>query len=130
MDRLNELETLIVEALAADYGGIDVAGLTAQQEADVRRLTSKKAVLQTPDAIREYLKARLVLSVGLMGDHCTEEQWRSGIEGAILEGRTSIVREILDWMEKLLCSECGSEIEEWKKFCGQCGAAVAPTSFQ
>jgi len=125
MDRINELETLIIEALAADYGRIDVAGLTAQQESDVRRLTSKKTVLQTPDAIREYLKATLVLSVGLMGDHCSEEQWRSGVEGAILEGRTSIVREILDWMEKLLCSECGSEIEEWEKFCSQCGATVA-----
>jgi NAD dependent epimerase/dehydratase family enzyme len=126
MDRLNELETRIIEALAADYGGIDVPGLTAQQEADVRRLTTKKAVLQTADAIRDYLKARLALSVELMGDHCSEEQWRRGVEGAILEGRTSIVRELLDWLEKIPCSECGSYIAEGAKFCGECGAS-SPT---
>jgi len=123
---LKELETLIIEALAGDYGRNDVDGLMTQRDSDLSRLTSQKVVLQSPDAIQDYLRARLVLSIELMGDHCEEERWRSGVEGAILEGRTSIVRELLDWLAKIPRSECGSYIAEGAKFCGACGAA-SPT---
>lgn len=63
-----------------------------------------------------------------MAEHYTEERWRTGVTGAILAaGRMSMLREILDWMERNVCPQCGKEIQECYKFCVHCGAVVMET---
>jgi hypothetical protein len=126
MDNLKELEALILEEQAASYGRTSVAELQHQRDVDINRLTTHS--VRTPQEIRERLQGALLLSVEVKAEHCDEEQWRTGVVGAILEGRISILREILDWMAKMPCSQCGNDIVEGAKFCGQCGAAVPTPS--
>ena len=114
----------ILEEQAATYASSSTDDLIAQGDADTRRLSKEQKLLQTPEVIRDRLRATLVLSLLLMGERRQEAQWRAGLVGAILQGRISILREILDWIEMVQCSVCGGEIGEGAKFCGQCGAAA------
>jgi hypothetical protein len=122
MDNLKLLETLILEEQAASYGRTSVEALQHQRDADINRLTTPS--VRIPQEIRERLQGSLLLSVEVKAEHCDEEQWRTGVVGAILEGRMSILREILDWMARVPCSQCGNDIVEGVKFCGHCGTAV------
>jgi hypothetical protein len=97
---LKKIETMVIETTAAAYGRSSVDDLIAQQQADIKRLAKGEALARTPEAIRDQLQAILVVSIELMAEHCNEERWRRGIEGAILEGRISILRETLDWIGK------------------------------
>ena len=123
---LKDIETRNIEDVAHAYGlKASVDDIEAQRYADINRLATQKTLKQTPEAIRDQLQAMLVLSLEVMSEHYTEERWRTGVVGAILAGRMSMLREILDWMEKVVCSQCGNAVHEGYKFCVQCGAAVA-----
>ena len=123
---LKKLETLIIEERAAAYGHTSVDDAIRDGDADLERL--KKAQVSRPmlEAVWEQIQAMFAMSIELMADHIEEERWRTGVEGAILEGRLSALREILDWMGRLLCSGCENEIGEEASFCSHCGAAVSP----
>jgi hypothetical protein len=54
--------------------------------------------VQTAEAIQEYLQETLVQLIEVKASKCYEEEWRTGIPGAILEGRISMVTELLDWI--------------------------------
>ena len=54
--------------------------------------------MPTPEAIAEYLSDTLVQLIEVKAAKCDDEEWRTGIPGAILEGRISMVTDILDWM--------------------------------
>ena len=41
----------------------------------------------------------LVLSVEAKAQKYGQEEWHTGIPGAILEGRINVLEEILDWIE-------------------------------
>jgi hypothetical protein len=55
--------------------------------------------MKTPEAIQRYLREMLVLSIETKAEKYDQEEWRTGIPGAILEGRITLLEEILDWME-------------------------------
>jgi hypothetical protein len=55
--------------------------------------------MQTPEAIRDYLQETLVQLIEVKATKYDDEEWRTGIKGAILEGRIDILQEILDWIE-------------------------------
>ena len=122
---VRELETSIIEQLAAVYGRRNIDELITQRDTDIKRFATKNNSMQTPEAIRNRLRTMLVLSIEVMGEGCQDERWRSGVVGAILEGRMSILREVLDWLESVPCTRCGNEISEGDDFCVRCGAAVA-----
>ena len=98
-DELKVIEASIIEELAAGYSHSSVNNLAAQRDADIKRVTTQSPVTQTPGGIRDRLRGMLVLSIELIGESYHDEAWRSGVEGAILEGRMSVLREMLDWME-------------------------------
>jgi hypothetical protein len=54
--------------------------------------------MPTPKDIREYLEETLVQLIEVKAAKCDDEEWSTGIPGAILEGRISMVNDILDWM--------------------------------
>ena len=96
MNDLKELETSILEKLAAAYGHTSVEELIAESEADIKRLQTK-AIVST-ESVTVRLRQMLVLSIELKGDHAEDNTWTTGVVGALLEGRISILRELIDWM--------------------------------
>jgi hypothetical protein len=48
--------------------------------------------------IREYLQETLVQLIEVKAAKCDDEEWITGIPGAVLEGRISMVNEILEWI--------------------------------
>jgi hypothetical protein len=53
----------------------------------------------SPEAIRDRLVGMLVESYELKAAKYEEEAWRTGVSGAVLEGRMDLLQEILDWMD-------------------------------
>jgi hypothetical protein len=94
-----EIEALIVKEREAEFRRTGAEWLIAQRNADIQRFSTETPLLTTPEDIRERLRSLLLLSIEVKAEHCTEEQWRSGTPGAILEGRMSMLRELLDWLE-------------------------------
>src|ERR1039457_5370799 len=97
-DELRNLETSIIEELAAGCRRTSGDELAAQRDADIWRLTADDPVMQTPEGIRDRLRGMLVLSIEIMGERYEDRAWSAGLEGAILQGRMSILREALDWL--------------------------------
>src|SRR5690242_17665590 len=120
MDEATELEAHLVRELAKTLGHASVDELNHQCNVDVGRF--KKPLTRTSIEVRERLQTMLALTIGAQGEHCGEERWRTGIEGAILAGRLSILREILDWMVEMRCPVCDHEIAEGANLCTECGA--------
>ena len=87
-----------IEKLAATCGRMSVSELTAQQDADVRRLTTAGPVTQSAEDIRAWVRGMLVMSIEVMAEHYEDRAWSSGTKGAILQGRLSVMREVLDLM--------------------------------
>ena len=54
--------------------------------------------MKTPEAIRDYLREMLVQSIEVQAEKYGEEEWTTGVKGAILQGRIDAVEEILDWI--------------------------------
>jgi hypothetical protein len=129
MDDATKLEALIVEEYSKAYGQHSVDDLIAQRDADIKRFTNKTTI-RTPEEIRARLGDMLVLSLEVKGEHCEEERWCTGVEGAILEGRMSILREIMDWILGMRCSECGYNLAEGSNFCNHCGASTVKVTLE
>ena len=55
--------------------------------------------MPTSEAIRDRLLEMLVQSIEIKAAKYDEEAWRTGIPGAILEGRINLIQELLDWIE-------------------------------
>jgi hypothetical protein len=55
--------------------------------------------MPTSEAIRDRLLEMLVQSIEVKAEKYGEEAWRTGIPGAILEGRINLIQELLDWIE-------------------------------
>ena len=55
--------------------------------------------MQTPEAIQGKLREMLVESIEAQAAKYDEEEWRTGVKGAILQGRINVLEEILDWIE-------------------------------
>ncbi len=97
-DELKTIEATLITSMAATYGHPSVAELTAERDRDIQRLRTQSPVNVSAEDIRDRLRSMLVLSIELMGEHYEEPAWSSGVEGAILHGRLSILRETLDWI--------------------------------
>jgi len=55
--------------------------------------------MQTLEATQHKLREMLVESVEVKAAKYNEEDWRTGVKGAILQGRINVLEEILDWIE-------------------------------
>lgn len=97
-DELKNLETLIIRELVAAYRHPTVDELVAQRDGDLRRLAGESSVMHTPEEIRDRLRALLIVSIEVMADRHEDHAWSAGLEGAVLKGRMSVLREILDWL--------------------------------
>ena len=53
----------------------------------------------TADEIRQRVREMLVETIEAKAANHAREEWRTGIPGAILEGRIAVLEEILDWMD-------------------------------
>jgi len=54
--------------------------------------------MQTPEAIQRRLREMLVESIEVQAAKYDEEDWRTGVKGAILQDRINVLEEILDWI--------------------------------
>ena len=54
---------------------------------------------QTVESIQRRIRKMLADCITVRNNHAHEEEWGSGLKGAILEGRITILQELLAWME-------------------------------
>ena len=54
---------------------------------------------QTVESIQRRIRKMLVDCITVRNTHGHDEEWSSGLKGAILEGRITILQELLAWME-------------------------------
>ena len=55
--------------------------------------------MKPAEAIQDRLREMLVESIEVQASKYDEEEWRSGVPGAILQGRIGALEEILDWID-------------------------------
>jgi hypothetical protein len=55
--------------------------------------------MKQPEAIQHKLREMLVETIEVQAAKYDEEEWRTGVPGAILQGRINVLEEILDWIE-------------------------------
>jgi hypothetical protein len=98
-DDLKNLEASILRE-SATCGRMGVDELNAQRNRVTSALITSTGndFLPEPEAIRDHLQEMLVLSVRLQCELCGEQQWRTGVAGAVLLGRISTLIEVLNWM--------------------------------
>ena len=105
-DDLKDLEASILRE-SATCGRTGVDELNAQRNRVTSALTTSttKDFLPEPEAIRDHLSDMLVLSVRLQCELCGEQQWRTGVAGAVLLGRIStLIGSELDGQWEILMS--------------------------
>ena len=54
---------------------------------------------QTVESIQRRIRKMLADCITVRDDNAHLEEWRTGVKGAILEGRITILQELLVWME-------------------------------
>ena len=54
---------------------------------------------QTVETIQRRMRNMLADCITVRDENGHLEEWRSGVKGAILEGRITILQELLVWME-------------------------------
>jgi len=95
---LRNIEPLILEDVAAACCLRTVDALVVHRDTDIQRLTAAGPVMRTPKEIQDRLQALLIAGIELMAEHCADDSWNSGLEGAVLQGRLSIIPQTLDWL--------------------------------
>ena len=98
----SDLKDLKVSILreSANCGRTGLDEINARRDRVTSALITSTAntSLPEPEAIREYFQEMLVLSVRLQNELYGEQQWRTGVAGAVLHGRISTLIEVLNWM--------------------------------
>ena len=56
-------------------------------------------MVQTVESIHRRIRKMLADCITVRTTHAHEEKWRNGLPGAILEGRITILQELLAWVE-------------------------------
>jgi hypothetical protein len=56
--------------------------------------------MKSAESIQSHIRQELTLAIDGKAAKAGEQQWRTGIPGAILEGRISVLQELLDWIER------------------------------
>ena len=56
--------------------------------------------MKTAQAIRAHLREELVAAIDAKAAKAEDEEWRTGIPRALLEGRIILLQELLDWIEE------------------------------
>ncbi len=54
---------------------------------------------QTVESIQRHIRKMLADCITVRNLHAHEEEWRVGVKGAILEGRITILQELMAWVE-------------------------------
>jgi hypothetical protein len=98
-DNPKQLESSIIDRLAATWNHFGAEQLTAQRDADISRFITPNPVTHTPDGIRDHARDQFIVSLETLADRYHDERWRSGAACAILQGRLSLLRELLDWLK-------------------------------
>ena len=55
--------------------------------------------MHTAEGIRDYVQEQLAIALEAKTKKYGDEPWRTGIPGAILEGRITALEEVLVWIE-------------------------------
>lgn len=55
--------------------------------------------MQTAEAVHRRIREMLANCITLRNTSAHDAEWRTGIKGAILEGRITILQELLAWLE-------------------------------
>ena len=56
--------------------------------------------MKSAESIQEHIREELARAMEGTAAKAGEQSWRTGIPGAILEGRISVLQELLDWIER------------------------------
>lgn len=56
--------------------------------------------MQSAEAIREHMQTKLLTAFEAQAAKRDDEEWRNGIPGAVLEGRISLLEELLYWIDE------------------------------
>ena len=98
-DDLKGLKAAILqESATCGRTGIDEINTRRDRGTSALIRSTANTLLPEPEVIRERFQEMLVQSVRLQNELYGEQQWRTGVPGAVLQGRIGTLIEVLNWM--------------------------------